>query len=282
MAATTKRLAIYAHYDAQTEVKRFVTHYLSELAEDCTRIDFVSTAPLPPAELAKVAPYCQQATTKDNTGFDFGMWKYVLDDVDFDEWDEIVLTNSSVFGPLVPLGPIFDQMSADDCEFWGMNDTREHAWHLQSYFLVFKRSVLSSNEFRRFWKDLTPYRDKGQIIRSYEVGLSVLLSEAGFRGRAFVSLPTLFPQFPIDMFVRYKGRNPLCYHAVRTLRRGLPFVKAELLRDNPVNVRLGPVRRELKRTRYDLSLIEFDRPSTTRSITKRLADVFRAGSGSQR
>jgi lipopolysaccharide biosynthesis protein len=281
MASTMKRLAIYAHYDAQGSVKRFTTQYLAELAKDCSRIDFVSTAALPESELAKVAPYCEHAVTKENRGFDFGMWKHVLDKINFEEWDEVLLTNSSVFGPLQPLGPIFDQMSADDCDFWGMNDSNEQEWHLQSYFLAFKRSVLTSDTFKRFWGNMTLYRNKGQIIRSYEIGLSVLLSEAGFRGRAYVPAASLFPKFPLDMFVRYKARNVLAYHALRILRRGLPFVKAELLRDNPARVNLRRVYRELRRSNYDLSLIEFDRPRTDYSRKKKFEDFIR-GRGDHR
>ncbi len=272
MPTTTKRLAIYAHYDAEAEVKRFTTHYLAELNEHCSRVDFVSTAPLSETELSKVAPYCEQALTKDNSGFDFGMWKHVLDDIDFDEWDELLLTNSSVFGPLRPLAPMFEKMSGDDCDFWGVSDNFEGEWHIQSYFLVFKRAVLSSDAFKQFWADVQSHDDKLQVIRSYEIGLSRRLAEAGFHGRAYVPVDTLFSNGPmalVDRFVRNKERSPLCFHPLRTLRKGVPFVKAELLRDNPAEVWLPPVRRELRRSDYDLSLIEFDRPTVKRTLRER-------------
>lgn len=269
MPTTPKRLAIYAHYDAQAEVKRFTTHYLSELKKRCDRIDFVSTSALPDAELAKVAPYCEQALTKDNSGLDFGMWKHVLDHVDFQEWDELLLTNSSVFGPLRPLDPMFEKMSAESCDYWGVSDNYERGWHIQSYFLLFKRAVLASDEFRRFWGDMTSLPRKDDVIASYEVGLTELLSDAGFEGQAYVPVDALFSNTPIDRRARNRQRNPMIFHPRRALRAGVPFVKAELLRDNPAEVWMGPVRRELKRSDYDLSMLELDRPVVKRTLRER-------------
>ena len=39
-----KRIAIYAHYDARGEVKRYVLHTLRHLREECDEVHFVSTA----------------------------------------------------------------------------------------------------------------------------------------------------------------------------------------------------------------------------------------------
>ena len=256
-----KRLAIYAHYDAQREVKRYVTYYLAKLAEVSERVDFVSTAGLPSVELDKTRTHCERALTRPNVGYDFGMWKRVLDELPLDEWDEVVLTNSSVFGPVFPLRQMFDAMADADCDFWGATDNYEMGWHLQSYFLVFRRSALASEAFARFWASMLLYEDKDQVIRSYELGLSTYLVEAGLRGRAYLPAATLFPAWPLDLLIKYKRRNPTTYHPVRLLRRGLPFIKTELLRDNPGRVPLAPVFRELDRTGYDRDLIQLDRPA---------------------
>ncbi len=152
-----KRLAIYAHYDHQGEVKPYVVHYLKALSEHCAMIVFVSTATLSAEELAKVEPHCEAASTKANAGFDFGMWKQVIEQSDLAECDELVLTNSSVFGPLSPLGEMFEKMKTVSCDFWGVTDNYELDWHLQSYFLVFRREVFASEAFAAFWRTVLPY-----------------------------------------------------------------------------------------------------------------------------
>src|SRR4051794_2124549 len=181
----SQRVALFAHFDAEDQVKRYVTEYLVRLREVCDRIVFVTTSRLPERELDKVRPHVESVFVKDNTGFDFGMWQHGIERTDLADADEIVLTNSSVFGPIYPLDPIFRRMSDDPCDFWGMTDNFEFRWHLQSYFLVFKREVARSEAFRRFFESVLPYRSKGPVVLGYEVGLTTFLVDSGFRPGAF-------------------------------------------------------------------------------------------------
>lgn len=258
-----RRLAIFAHYDAKAEVKRFVLHYLQALRDVCDDITFVSTSPLSEVELAKLAPTCGTTIIKDNVGLDFGMWQRALAVTDLDAWDEIVLVNSSVFGPVRPLADVFARMAASDCDYWGMTNNQDIAPHLQSYFLVFRTAALRSPGFRQFWENILPYRDKRQIIRSYEVGLSTFMSEKGLRSAVVAPAEDLSLGL-LERRGRWKSRNPTCYYPLALLKCGMPFVKVELLRDNPGAVPLGPVYRAMREAGYDVDLVEFDRPFTRR------------------
>jgi lipopolysaccharide biosynthesis protein len=288
-----RRLALFAHYDAGGRVRPFIEHFLRELRTVCDDIAFVSTAKLSNTELDKVRPYCSTASTKANFGFDFGMWRDALEGVDLTQWDEIVLTNSSLFGPLFPLRGVFERMDAVECDAWGMTDNLEIAWHLQSYFLVFRSSVLSAPVFRQFFRGILPYTDKEQLIRSYEVGLSRLLLDQGFTLRAMVGqndfrgsvLPPRMALADLQAWwstvARRAGLSPEPMNLTTTqpielLRAGMPFVKIELLRDNPRSIPLEPVLREIEATGWDMSLIEFDRPFKARGLTpERLAALAR-------
>ena len=64
--------------------------------------------------------------------------------------------------------------------------------------------------------------------------------------------------------MKYQGKKDLL------LKKGMPFVKVELLRDNPIGIRLGPVYKALSKTNYDLNLISFDRPIKHVSLKKLL------------
>jgi lipopolysaccharide biosynthesis protein len=186
------------------------------------------------------------------------MWQRAMEDLDVASYDELVLTNSSIFGPMFSMGPMFAQMEAAPCDFWGATDNHEIEWHLQSYFLTFKRRVLQSDAFARFFGSVLPYRDKWQIIRSYEVGMTAFLQQSGFFGQAYVPADTLFPPWPLALAYKGRRKNPTCYHPLRLLRRGMPFVKVELLRDNPGRLNLAPLRQAIASTGYDPSLIEID------------------------
>jgi rhamnosyltransferase len=258
------RTVLFAHYDGQDEVKPYVIHYLGELAKVSSRVVFVSTSNLAAPELAKVRPTCEKVLLRDNVGYDFGMWQQALEDRGIlRSSDELVLTNSSLFGPVHPLGPIFDRMSTEPCHFWGMTDNFEHRWHLQSYFLVFKKRVLASESFARFWTSVLPYRSKGQIILSYEVGLTSFLVDEGFVGQAMVptaSWASSLERVRMDLARRH---NPTLFYADRLLARGMPFVKVTLLRDNPGGMRLDPIYRTMEAAGYDLGLVTFDRSAPT-------------------
>jgi rhamnosyltransferase len=262
-----KRIALFAHFDADAVVRPYVLHFLKALRTVASDIFFVSTSPLTEAELDKVRPYCSSAITKENVGFDFGMWSEAMKQVDLDSCDALILSNSSVFGPLSPLAPIFERMK--DADVWGMTDNVEIAWHLQSYFLVFGKRVLASPAFRQFWQTILPYRNKEQVIRSYEIGLSTLLVDQGFSLKAFVPIETLRRPLPPMAMMRRNitswwkmlthDVNPTCSMPAQLLRAGMPFVKLELLRDNPLFVPLEPVLELMKESGWDMSMIEFDR-----------------------
>ncbi len=256
-----KRLTLFAHYDAESKVKDYVLHYLSCIRLISDHLVFISTSALSAEEQARVGKICDEVILKENVGFDFGMWQMGLHQVTLDDYDELLLTNSSVFGPLRPLEPYFDQMDRLNCDYWGMTESREIRTHIQSYFLVLKRNVLESDAFRSFFSGILPFRDKFQTIRSYEVGLSVLLEEAGFVGVPYLSNQDLFPEGARRKLFKFKRCNPTCYYPLRLIEYGMPFVKVEALRDNPANLSLSRLKRKIQSAGYDERLIQFDRPA---------------------
>lgn len=263
-----KRLTLFAHYDGQSEVKDYVLEYLKCLRSVSDRVIFISTSALPVEQQARAGKFCDEVILKDNVGFDFSMWQLGIRQVALSDYDELLLTNSSIFGPLRPLEPYFEEMSQSPCDYWGMTESIQIANHIQSYFLVLKRPVLESDSFQSFFDAVLPFKDKSQTIRSYEVGLSVMLNEAGFVGAPYVEFQDLFPTGALGKLFKFKKRNPTCFYPLRLIEHGMPFVKVEVLRDNPAHVSLGPLKRLLQRAGYGEELIQFDRPVAARPAHK--------------
>ncbi len=258
-----RRLVLYAHFDAQHEVKPYVSHSLSRLAALPAEVVFVSTSRLPEREQERARTHASQVLLRENIGLDFGMWKHALERVELASFDEVVLANSSVFGPVGDdgLARAFAAMERVSCDFWGMTDNSEIAWHVMSYFVVLRRPVLEQGSLTEFFRHVLPLRTKRQVIRSYEVGLTSWLLERGHPGAVVAPIACL-PPLPLSWRLRGRARaNPTVFHAIELLDLGCPFVKVELLRDNPGRVDVGQVRREMARRGYDLSLVEFDRRS---------------------
>jgi rhamnosyltransferase len=245
-----QRLAIYAHYSPSPQVAGYVLYCLKHLAAFGFQVCFVSNSELSPASMPGLKSVCDRIMVRDNAGFDFCMWQSGLAQYDQSHFDELLLINSSIIGPLQPLESIWQNPALDGCDFWGLTDNSEFKPHLSSYFLVFRKPVLQSRSFADFWRTVLPYKNKPQVIFSYELGLTEWLKDAGFQWRA------VFPQQEIDeeyrahrglwkksqeqLFVLkhlYRNREllvrntPLVYPDI-LLEHGMPFLKVSLLHQN--------------------------------------------------
>jgi rhamnosyltransferase len=178
------------------------------------------------------------------------MWAQAIRNLDLRAWDELVLTNSSIIGPVTPLAEAFERMRGTDCDFWGMSDTLAIDYHIQSFFLVFRSSLLKSGQIERFFASVLPYRHKLQVIRSYELGLTQFLLDQGFVPAALASV--------YDRRLRLGSGNPSIRTPMTLLGLGVPYVKVELLRDNPERLRLGPVRARMASLGCPVDLLELD------------------------
>jgi lipopolysaccharide biosynthesis protein len=251
-----KRLGILAHYDPEGEVKRYVLHHLHALREVCDPVWFVSSAHLSPTELEKTRHTCAKAWTRENVGFDFGMWKEAIGRTDPSSWDEVVLTNSSVYGPLWPLSRAFEKMREEPADVWGMTDNVEEGWHLQSYFLAVRSRLLHSPAFLEFWRTFEPLENKRALIDAYEVGFSRFVLAAGFRARSFAPYALLPERSLVRRLRSPHWKNPTILQPLELLERRMPYVKVALFRDNPAKVPLRKVRAVMERAGYDLTLVE--------------------------
>jgi rhamnosyltransferase len=253
-----KRLAIFAHYDPRDRIKRHVEHHLRSLRDVCDTVWFASNAELPPEELRKAGTLADRAWTREDVEFDFGLWRHALEQADVREWDELVLTSSSVFGPVYPLSESFAKMESVKCDAWSMTDNVENGWHLQGYFLVARTSFLHAESFPRFWSGVELARDKGTASQNHEIGLSRFLAREGFEAEAFVRIDTL-PARPFRHWLRRPDLyDPTLVQPMDLLERRMPYVKVELVRDNPMQQPLGPILRAVSRAGYDKSLFEVD------------------------
>lgn len=259
-----RRLCVFAHFDRHNVVDDYVHCYLSSLRPLVTTMVFVSTAHLEAGDLGRLSATCDRTLVRENAGYDFGSWQAGLEAcADAFEYDEVVLCNDSVYGPLFPLENMFRQMEEVACDFWGITESAAIAYHLQSYFLVFRKRAVQSPVLKEFWTRLRAEKDKEAVITRYEVGLTQDLLKAGLKPGAYApgKPPVLISlqrqvlskvrrgKSPVNLLLKFmlhnaafrrKGVNPTHFFWKELIRDyQMPFVKVELLRDNPrrVNVR---------------------------------------------
>ena len=233
------RLALYAHYSAGNEVALYVPYYLRSLRELGFRICFISNSSIPQSKRDELHAICEKVIQRENTGYDFSMWQQALAEFDLAQFDELLLTNSSIIGPLKPLAPLWASPQLSECDFWGLTDHDDFAHHLQSYFIVFRKQVLQSSCFMDFWRSVLPFSHKRQVIQSYEVGLTRWLGEHGFRWKALFEKDDFRSKFVSrrTFMERIKGRlhhqrlpgNTTMLMPAMLLESGMPFLKLGLL-----------------------------------------------------
>jgi rhamnosyltransferase len=200
---------------------------------------FVTTAGLSDEGRSRLAGRADMVIERENTGYDFYSWKTGLERcaTELSGFDEVLLLNSSVLGPVKPLAPVFAAMDKRAIDFWGFTDNYETGtYHLQSFFLVFRRAVLASAAFRNFWRAMQPVSQREAVITAYEVPLLQYFTAAGFRGASYIELAKLRRRFKMNLFNRRKKfpmSNPTLLYPQLLHRYGMPFIKIELLRHNP-------------------------------------------------
>jgi rhamnosyltransferase len=246
-----KRAVIFAHYDRDNLLDDYVLYYLKQLGPVSEHLVFVTTSCISKEIISKLNEICTQVVVRKNVGHDFMSYKLGLTYINVHEYDEVVLCNDSVYGSVFPLVNVFDAMAQEECSFWGVTQSFELSYHLQSYFLVFRKDVIASSSFLKFWDSVTDSKSKTQIINDNEVGLTRMLIEAGFKPkslieyepswRAFLSEYTFFSHLILVLRILLKGGWRKCnvthvFWKSILLNNKMPFIKIDLLRDNYLNL----------------------------------------------
>ena len=256
-SSSSSTLAVFAHFDPGGQVAPHVERYLAALRDAVDRLVVVSTARLDPAARGTLEGF-GDLVERDNVGYDFYSWKTGFDHVrGWDRYDRVVICNDSVVGPMRPLTEILGEAAPRDVDFWGMTSSNELSPHVQSWFVVFERDAVGSGLLHGFWAAMEPVSSRAEVIRRYEVGLSRLLLTAGLRMGTYLRVRTpaairaemrhrvALQKLPIkDRPPRPTGLrtfrdprwNPTYVLWDEVFDGRLPFVKLDVLRDDPYDI----------------------------------------------
>lgn len=193
-----RRLCIFASFSAAGEVADYVFHNIAALRAAGFDVVFVTTAAqISAADRERLSKICLQVLRRANTGYDFGSWKAGMyyAGIDLKDYDKLLLTNDSYYGPLHPWPKVLAKVKTD---LYGITDSYGVAYHLMSYFVLYNERVLRSEQFLRYWQDvrMIPTLLKTLIIYAYEVGMSQKFQKDGFSISAYCPEKSLFDTMP--------------------------------------------------------------------------------------
>lgn len=182
-----------------------------------------------------------------NAGYDFALWAAGLrNNPDVWKAESLLLVNDSVFVAPSRLGPVFERLARSTADVTGLTPCWLENYHLQSYFLSFNRKAIESPALFNFWDNVVSWSDKFRIISAYEVGMTGKLMASG------LSCNSLFQPKHGENTRRL---NPSIHLWREILDDALPFVKVQLLRDNPTGEDIADWQDVLTRNGFDVNYI---------------------------
>ena len=202
-----KRIAIYAHYDADSKVTKSDVLYCKELRKFCEKIVFVSNnKDLNGKEL--LSGVADVIYTRENEGYDFGAWKYGMIQTGFKElaaYDELVCANNSCYAPLYGFYDIFCKMSGKK-DLWGLSEfpylpdgsfigKKYINQHVQSYFMVFGKKLLNDNCFEKWWTNIGCYNKMEEVVAYCESEMTSYFESRGFSKGAYIEESLIMPNY---------------------------------------------------------------------------------------
>ena len=155
-----KRLAVYVFWEKEGIVREYVKIYLKGLQEIAEKVIVVVYGEIQKVGKQQLEEMGIVVLQRENVGVDFWAYKYGMDsEKDYERtYDQVVLANCSCYGPIYPFKEMFDSMDAKGLDFWGITEWPENesgyegTWVL-SYFMVFNKRMIQSEEWKEYWKN---------------------------------------------------------------------------------------------------------------------------------
>lgn len=234
MADHGKYICFFAHYNAGQGVSEYVLYYLKSLFDLNIRIVFISNSKIGEKQRPDLLRYIRPSDLheRENKGNDFGAWSWAFcKNLANTEYEFLLLTNDSIYGPLTEIGNLLHHMEKGDYDWWGLTASNQGDLHLQSYFLCFRKHVVNASAFRKIFEKDFDNKSKEDIIKDGEIALSTQLMKTEFKWGVFSDCGKT------DIRDNGLSSNPTHHSWFKLIKEHeFPFIKRELLLKNPDNI----------------------------------------------
>lgn len=233
VAEARHRVAVFASYSPDGILPPQVIPYLEGLQPLTKAIVVVCDNDLLPAEHEKLKALATHVITGRHGEYDFGSYKrgvaWARQAGLLDQADDLILCNDSCYGPVGSFKPMFAEMETRGLDFWGVTDSHEPNYHLQTYFVVLTQRVFTSPVFKGFIERAGRGKDQ-QSIKKYASEFTKALTESGYAASAFVPNPL------VGVHLKDPTYKNILQFPLYALGRGAPLFLAK---------DLGPARKNI-------------------------------------
>ena len=190
------RMLIYFFFDREGVVDDYILYMLREMKKCVKDIVVVSNGKITDAGKKKLGLYVGDIIERDNKGFDVWAYKTALERIGWEKlalYDEVIMMNYTIMGPVYPLREMFDAMDVRDLDFWGptiSHKTDFDPWgtvpygylpdHIQSHFIAVRRPMLMRKEFRSYWEEMPMINSYQDSVGRHEAFFTKHFADMGF------------------------------------------------------------------------------------------------------
>lgn len=196
-----KRIGIFVFYDKDGIVDDYIPYLLDDLAKNFQELLIVCNGKITEEGKNKLYQYTPNILIRENAGFDIGGYKEGIEFLGWPrlaEFDELVLLNDTIMGPVYPFFEMFTTMEEKEVDFWGITRhyrVNENPYncecgylpeHIQSYFMAFRKSMFQTEVFQKYWENLILLKSYDEAVSVYEAMFTKHFSELGFKYDTYI------------------------------------------------------------------------------------------------
>ena len=194
---TANRLGIFVFYDKDGIADEYNFYFIEELKKQVSRLLVICNGDVEEEAGKRFSRIADEVMMRGNEGFDITAYHLGLKKYGYNrdgKFDEVIICNSTMFGPVYPFREMFEKMAVRDLDFWGITNFHEVPFdpfgtvkygmlpkHVQSFFMVFRKSLTMSPEFQKYWEDMPQITSYEQAIGYHEAIFTKEFADKGFQ-----------------------------------------------------------------------------------------------------
>lgn len=222
------RLGIFFFYDKDGIVDSYVKYLLDGIKNSLDRLVIVCNSKLSTEGYRIFSQFTSELIVRENVGLDVGAYKEAMYHVGWDklaEYDEVVIFNHTIMGPVYPFEEMFASMNKRKLDFWGITKYGEECFdpfgynpygyipeHIQSHFMVFRKSLLKSEDFQKYWKDMPEVNSYDESVGYFESVFTKKFSDKGYKWDVYVNTDDYrdITTYPLIFFAKDLIKDKRC------------------------------------------------------------------------
>ena len=211
-----KRLILFFMYDKDGIIDDYIVYMLEQLNKVSSDIYVVCNGKLCDEGRGKLQTCVNDdhIIVRENKGFDVWAYKTGIDTLGWDKvcsYDEMIMMNFTIMGPVYPIEEMFDKMNSEDVDFWGITKftgyedgdpfgTISYGYipeHIQSHFIAVRKPMLEDDNFKEYFDNMPAVHNYKEAVGFHEAIFTKKFSDLGFKWDVYAKLDDDFSRNPV-------------------------------------------------------------------------------------